>query len=147
MTNSDPSVRVLTTMGTIFLISVVAINTLTYIEMLGVTAFSKRRGWRVPFHLAERVCCYASVGWLPGVVLAGVGVGLLQVYGPGRPWYEHLLGLIRVGWLFYGGLFVLSLLWFETLVWIGVRQVKYANGWPDARSGAAATDETAPADA
>lgn len=103
---------------------------LTCIEMIGVTAFSKRRGWRVPFHLAERVCCYASVAWVPGVAIAAAGYWLLEVFAAGQPWFEQLLGLVRVGWLCYAGLFILSLLWFETLVWIGVRQVKYANAWP-----------------
>lgn len=106
-----------------------AIVTLTYIEMLGVTAFSQRRGWKVPFRLAERVCCYASVGWLPGVLIASVAVWLLRENAVGRPWFEQLLGLVRVGWLVFGGVFVVSLLWFETLVWLGVRQVRFANAW------------------
>ncbi len=128
----DPSLdnNVLGFIVVLQLIGVLIILALTYIEMLGVTAFSKRRGWRVPFHLAERVCCYASVGWLPGVMLAGLGVWVLQSFAVGRPWFEQYLGLVKVGWLCYGGLFVLSLLWFETLVWVGVRQVKYANAWP-----------------
>lgn len=104
---------------------------LSYIEMLGVTAFSRRRGWRVPFRLAERVCCYASVGWLPGVFLAGVGIAILDLHAVGQPWFEKMHGLVRVRWIFYAALFVLSLLWFETLVWIGVRQVRYANAWPE----------------
>ncbi|MEM6505339.1 MAG: hypothetical protein AAF711_07715 [Planctomycetota bacterium] len=119
----------------LFLACAVGISLLTFIEMLGVTAFSRRRGWRVPLPVAQRVCCLASVGWLPGAVIAGVGIWLLQAYGVGRPWFDQLLGLVRVGWLLYGVLFVLSALWFETLVWIGVRQVKYANTWPDAASG------------
>ena len=107
-----------------------AVYILTYVEMIGVAAFSKRRGWRVPFPLAERVCCFVSVAWLPGIILAAICFSLLQEHGVGHPWFEQLLGLVRVGWLLYGALFVLSLLWFETLVWIGVRQVKYANAWP-----------------
>jgi hypothetical protein len=115
----------------LFIASAIGISLLTYIEMLGVTAFSRRRGWRVPFPLAHRVCCLASVGWLPGAVLVGIGIWMIQAFGVGRPWFDHLLGLIRVGWLLYGGLFVISFLWFETLVWIAVRQIRYANAWPD----------------
>lgn len=107
-----------------------AVYLLTYIEMIGVTAFSNRRGWRVPFSLAERVCCFVSVAWLPGIILAAICFSFLQEHGVGQPWFEQLLGLVRVGWLLYGALFVLSLFWFETLVWIGVRQVKFANAWP-----------------
>lgn len=115
--------------GLVFMLSYAAMLALTYIEMLGVTAFSRRRGWRVPFHLAERVCCFASVGWLPGMLVAGLGAWLLDALAGGSLWFEGVLGLVKVSWLCYGGLFVLSLLWFETLVWVGVRQVKYANAW------------------
>jgi len=107
----------------------IVVQVLTHIEMLGVAAFSRRRGWRVPFRLAERVCCFASVGWLPGVLLAGLGGQLLQLFAVGEPWFERMLGVVRVSWVCYAGLFVMSLLWFETLVWVGVRRVKYANGW------------------
>lgn len=115
----------------VFVVSAIGINALTLVEMLGVTAFSGRRGWRVPFPLAQRVCCFASVGWLPGALIMGVGLWMIQAYGVGRPWFDHLMGLIRVGWLVYAALFVVSLLWFETLVWLGVRQVRYANALPE----------------
>lgn len=105
--------------------------TMTYVEILGVTAFSRRRGWRVPFALAERVCCRAAVGWVPGLLIAGAGMWVLRWTAFGQLWFDSLLGLVRVSWLFFLGLFVLSFLWFETLVWIGVRQVRYANAWPD----------------
>jgi len=114
----------------LFVLGSIGSSVLTFIEMLGVTAFSRRRGWRVPFPLALRVCCLASVGWLPGAVIAGLGVWMIQAFAVGRPWFDHLFGLVRVGWLVYGGLFVFALLWFETLVWIGVRQVRFANAWP-----------------
>jgi hypothetical protein len=113
----------------LFILTSIGITILTFIEMTGVTAFSRRRGWRVPFTLAMRICCLASVGWLPGAVVAGFGVWMIQAYGVGRPWFDHLLGLVRVGWLIYAGLFVLALLWFETLVWIAVRQVRFGNAW------------------
>lgn len=115
----------------LFVLTAIGVSLLTFIEMMGVTAFSRRRGWRVPFPLAMRICCLASVGWLPGSVFAGLGIWMIQAFGVGRPWFDHLFGLVRVGWLVYGGLFVISFLWFETLVWIGVRQVRYANAWPN----------------
>lgn len=106
---------------------IIAIALLTYIEMLGVTAIARRRGWRIPFPLAERLCCYASVGWLPGAILAGMGYAVIQYVAAGELWFNALVGLVRVSWLIYGGLFVVSFLWFETLVWLGVRQLRYAN--------------------
>lgn len=116
----------------LFIAASIGIILLTYIEMLGVTTFSRRRGWRVPLHLAHRVCCLASVGWLPGAVFVGVGIWMIQAFGVGRPWFDHLFGLVRVGWMVYAALFVFCILWFETLVWIAVRQVRFANAWPDA---------------
>lgn len=116
---------------------------LTYIEVIGVVAFSRRRGWRVPWPLAERVCSYAAVGWLPGALIAGGGAWVLKQVAVGEPWFDSLLGLVRVAWLFYGGLFVVSFLWFETLVWIGVRQMKFAN---DTLEGAEPGSAQPPAD-
>lgn len=106
-----------------------AVIVMTYIEMLGVSAFSKQRGWRVPFALAERVCCRAAIGWLPGLLIAGAGMWVLKWFAFGQPWFEQPYGIVRVGWLFFAVLFVSALLWFESLVWVGVRQVKYANVW------------------
>lgn len=114
----------------VFLLTWVGVYLLTHLEMLGVTAVCKRRGWRVNYKLAQRVCCYASVGWLPGVLIAAAGVWLLNRFAMGHLWFTDMMGLVRVSWVFYGLLFVSSLLWFETLVWIGVRQVRYANAWP-----------------
>lgn len=128
-----------------FLLFFLSLSCLTYLEMLGVAAFSKRRDWRVPFHLAERVCCYASVGWLMGVLIAEVGAWLMVGFAIDKSWFDHPLGLVRVGWILYGALFFLSLLWFETLVWIGVRQVRYANAWPESPPNPIEiTPETAP---
>jgi hypothetical protein len=42
---------------------------LTYIEAAGVWYFSRRRDWRLPWHMAERVTCYAAIGWVPTAVL------------------------------------------------------------------------------
>ncbi len=101
---------------------------MTYIETIGVTFFSKRRGWRVPFGLAERVTCYASVGWvIAALVLAPLvglyDVGLLErwiarVVGQWQPDYRWLLAAVGFG---------AAVLFFETLVWTGVRKVRFAN--------------------
>lgn len=102
---------------------------MTYIESLGVTFFSRRRGWRVPFRLAERLTCYASVGWiLAAVVLGGLSLvessGVFErwgraVIGRWSPEYRLLLGVVAFGAAVMG---------FEILVWTGVRQVRFANG-------------------
>ncbi|XAM00492.1 hypothetical protein OT109_03690 [Phycisphaeraceae bacterium D3-23] len=109
---------------------------LTYIEVLGVTWFSRRRGWRVPLHLAERVACYASVGWLPGAAALGFAMyaarsgdlqalmmNLFSNFGIGAN-YNHAAD---AGWVIVFFVGVLGMLGFETLVWVGVRRVKFAN--------------------
>ena len=110
---------------------------LTYIEALGVTYFSGRRGWRVPWRLAERVVCYASVGWVPAaLVLAKARV--LEVSGALDRWLYRLMGVpvpdyaLAVMALVFAG----AILGFEVLVWVGVRQVRYGNG-PASGAGAA----------
>ncbi len=107
-------------MGSLYLLS--------YVEVLGVVFFSRRRGWRVPFGLAERLVCYASIGWIPAVIVMGIAVDR-YVAGDIDRWMRQLLGvwgtwqsielLVLVG--------TVAMLWFELLVWIGVRQTKYAN--------------------
>lgn len=104
----------------------IALLMLTYIEAAGVAYISRRRGWRVSRHLAERIACYASVGWIPaGLVLLKVFLWHTQpamrgpfnlFHGDARdyPW------MVSVG--------AASILWFEWLVWFGCRRLKFANG-------------------
>ncbi|MEM1109481.1 MAG: hypothetical protein AAGH99_12415 [Planctomycetota bacterium] len=101
---------------------------MTYIETLGVTFFSGRRGWRVPFRLAERVTCYASVGWViaaavlaPLVGLYDAGLlreGVIRIVGHWDPDYRWILTAVGFG---------AAVLFFETLVWTGVRKVRFGN--------------------
>jgi len=106
----------------------VGIIALTYIEALGVTFFSQRRGWRVPWRVAERVVCYASVGWVPAAIVLGK-LRVLQASGVLHRWLIKLPSvpepeLVVVVMVL---VFAVSILGFETLVWVGVRQVRYAN--------------------
>lgn len=110
------------------MLAVKTVLVLTYIEILGVAFFSRRRGWRVGFRAAERIACYASPGWIiAAIVIAKLGVfwqdGSIERvwenwFGPWSPMYGLTLGAI---------VFAVAILGFETLVWLGVRQAKYAN--------------------
>ncbi len=103
---------------------------LSYTEAGGVAFFSRQRGWRVPFSVAERVVCYASPGWLP----AAAALIVVHHYASGPwlvGWLEPLTGsrtlarqLIPAAYILIGGLAILG---FESLVYIGVRQVRFAN--------------------
>ena len=109
-----------------------AVLVLTYVEVLGVRLFSGRRGWRVPVALAERVACCASLGWVPAGALASAG----WLVGPGvlrGLWPEpggKAFSVTEAGFSLAVALSVAGMLVFESLVWIGVRQVKYANAGP-----------------
>ena len=101
---------------------------LCYIEALGVVYFSRRRGWRVPMKLAERIVCYSSVGWAPAAAVMFIA---MYLHGSGTldQWMSRLLGV----WGPWQSLALLvliaavAMLGFEVLVWIGVRRTKHAN--------------------
>ncbi len=101
---------------------------LTYIEAGGVAFFSKQRGWRVPIRLAERVCGYAALGW----VLAAAALIVLHRFAQSgeiarvlRPVAGGLADdLVPATYIAVGGI---AMLGFETLVYTGVRQVRFAN--------------------
>ncbi len=105
-----------------------AVLLLTYTEALGVSFFSRRHGWRVPLGLAERIVCYASIGWVPASLLLAFGslsfgrwvrwAALLPVFAVGSRLAEALVGLLVAAVLF---------LCFELLVWTGIRQCRFAN--------------------
>lgn len=106
-----------------------AVIALTYIEEIGVWYFSRRRGWRVPRAMADRVACYAGIGWVPAAaVFAWV------LWGFREDVFEHMwrdligtstpLPIIPILGIGFG----LSVLWFEVLVYIAMRQVRFANG-------------------
>ncbi|MEM8782719.1 MAG: hypothetical protein AAGE65_07655 [Planctomycetota bacterium] len=105
---------------------------LSYLEAGGVTFFSRRRGWRVPFRLAERVVCYAAFGWLPAAAgLIGLNVawqsgGLAETLRPWLPASDVLpaASLAPIVFVAIGGVLILG---FETWVYVGVRQVRFAN--------------------
>lgn len=98
-----------------------------YVEAMGITYFSRRREWRVPWHVAERVVLYAS----PAFTLVIVTMSVL---------WELLDGDLLRHWLINAGptasltlgviVYALSVLWFEVIVWLGVRQVRFANAPP-----------------
>lgn len=128
---------------------------LTWIECRGVRFFSNRRGWRITPEAAWQVCCHASVGWIVMGLLPLLGmalmVGLVRVFqyspsgvielskwfGPGAPDW-HVENVVR-NTLTLGAAFA-GLMVFETLVYIGARQCKYAATVPPSDSTNARSD-------
>ncbi len=101
---------------------------LSYIEAVGVAYFSRRRDWRVPMRLAERLVCYSSIGWVPAAGVMGLAIHLVGNGSIDR-WMNRLLP----AWEYWQSLALLvlvaavAMMWFEVLVWMGVRQTKHAN--------------------
>jgi hypothetical protein len=107
------------------LVGILVFGALSRIERGGIRFFGAKRGWRITREVSHAITNHASIGWFVGALLAGVTYGVssamllwhaidqeigtaIQTYGP------------PVGTL-------LGLLTFEILVYIGVRQCKFAN--------------------
>ncbi len=114
------------------MIAAKAVLLLSYIEAAGVTFFSRQRGWRVPFRLAERLVCYAAVGWLPaaaGMMLVNVAWQSGALADTLRPWLpaSGLVPATSVVPIILVANAGLLMMLFEAWVYLGVRQVRYAN--------------------
>lgn len=112
---------------------------LTYVEVLGVRFFAARRGWRLTRDAAWQVCAHASVGWIVAGFLPFVALAALAAAQRWLHWAPHgELNLAPVlatpiAWqqvayvgLLLGG-FLLGLLVFESLVYVGARRCRFAN--------------------
>ena len=106
-----------------------AVLILSVVEVLGVAFFSRRRGWRVPLKHAERIVAYASPAWLPTTALL-----LLLIHAAGGP--DGLAARLpplpllttdqSAGALALAAV-ALALCCFEWVVYLGVRQARFAN--------------------
>lgn len=111
---------------------------LTFIEFLGIRFIANRRGWRLLPDAARQICAHASLGWiacgiLPLVTLFGFEF-VLRVFGvsPGGTIDAGpVLGTFDMHRLAIGGSavagYIAGMLLFETLVFLGVRQCRFAN--------------------
>ncbi len=126
-------------------IVVLSVVVLSYIEAVGVVYFSRRRGWRVTYRMAERIVCYCSIAWAPAAGVIG-GALMLNADGGIDRAMKSLIGvwgawqsielMVLIG--------AVAMLWFEILVWIGVRQTRHANAHPRAPHKAVRVEKTSP---
>jgi hypothetical protein len=111
-----------------FLLTTGAVYLLNFIEMSGIRFFGTRRGWRITKRNAVVITSYATSGWLVGWVASSIAAIMGIYFSSGgdwqsssRVWYQFsLLGFYVMPWL-------VGMLWFETLVYIGMRRMKFAN--------------------
>ncbi len=107
------------TIGGLWLLMLAAVG----IEALGIRAFARRHGWRVTRVVATAVVAHACVGWVAGGVVVGGGVFVALLTGFISQ--SSIAGAIGLAGLGAGAL--IGLLWFEILVYVGVRQCRFAN--------------------
>jgi len=100
---------------------------LTWIERRGIMLFGRRHGWRVTPEVALSVCAHASIGWVVATALATVAVplgGLVARSSTPMGWRSYLdLAPYAAPVLAFG----VGMIWFELLVFLGVRSCRYAN--------------------
>lgn len=91
---------------------------MTGIEAIGIGAISRRRGWRIHRGAQGPILAHASYAWIlcAALLLCGHIGGILA-----RP-YSYTFRYAGLG----AG-FLIGLLVFETLVYIGMRKMRYAN--------------------
>jgi hypothetical protein len=95
------------------------------IEYVGIRFFGSRRGWRVSHAVAEAIIGHASIGWVVGGLAACMTIVVGQFMR--QPVVTVLTVPIDLRLAFLSGPAAIGLLTFETLVYIGVRHMRFAN--------------------
>lgn len=112
-----------------FVLFVLILLGLTAIERNGIRLFGRMHHRRITRAVAQTIVAHAAVGWIVAALLtwAGWGLGSGAAYVAQRHvWAMWELTLTAHYWLPVAG-FAIGLLWFETLVYIGVRRMRFAN--------------------
>ncbi|MBX9736219.1 MAG: hypothetical protein K2X32_04775 [Phycisphaerales bacterium] len=106
------------------------IYVLTLIESIGIRFFGRQRDWRITREVSWTVCNLASIGWLVGACVSAIGcvflhLGLMQQMQIIDSRHLPEFGLIGALVVIAGA--IIGLLSFELLVYLGVRQCRFAN--------------------
>ncbi len=101
---------------------------LTWVECLGIRFFAARRSWRLTGAMVWQVCAHASVGWLAAGPCVWIALLLTSTLAGST---QMIAGVVSVRDLIGGGLIftavLVGMLAFEVLVYLGVRQCRFAN--------------------
>jgi hypothetical protein len=106
------------------------IGGLTVIESIGIRFFGRQRGWRITHDVAWTVCSLASIGWFIGACVCALGIALIHLGGMQHQRLidsRHLPDFIDVGAIVAIAGALIGLLYFELLVYLGIRQCRFAN--------------------
>ncbi|TVQ61169.1 MAG: hypothetical protein EA378_10000 [Phycisphaerales bacterium] len=115
----------------------VLLEVLCRIESIGIRTIGRQRGWRVTPGVARAVIAHASVGWLLAAVLIAGGFWLGRWFqglvGVGRPLPagDWLGAIVETAPLLFPAVgFLIGMLVFEALVYVGVRRMRFVNRVP-----------------
>jgi len=152
--NATPLILFFVEASTFFVLLLILLLGLTWIESFGLRFIGRRKRFRVSPSLSNAITSHACAGWVLGSILFGSGlfIGLVvfeystpsislsssdfksfdeliqtaqNVQVPPAPrWAEALL----IGLPWFG--FLLGFLFFETFAYLGLRRCKYANTLP-----------------
>ncbi|KAA0215620.1 MAG: zinc ribbon domain-containing protein [Leptolyngbya sp. PLA3] len=112
-----------------FVLFVFLLLGLTATERIGIRVFGKFHHRRITRAVAETVVAHAATGWIVSALLTWAGwlLGSGTAWlGRREPWAMWELTLTAPYWMPVAG-FIIGLLWFETLVYVGVRRMRFAN--------------------
>lgn len=112
-----------------FVLFVLILLGLTGIERSGIRVFGRVHHRRITRAVAETIVAHAAAGWIVSAVLTWAGWGFgsgLAWLAQREPWATWELTLTANYWMPVTG-FLIGLLWFEALVYIGVRRMRFAN--------------------
>ena len=115
-----------------WVIQALIILLLCRVERIGMLFIGARHGWRIDRTASRVVCAHAAMGWLTGGVLVSLSFTVLITVLV----TTFVMGLDDPRWLpsafvvAYFGSWLLGLLHFESLVYLGMRRCRYANRPP-----------------
>jgi hypothetical protein len=112
-----------------FIVAALLFLGLIAIEYAGIRFFGNKNKWRITGSHALTICAVSSPGWVIGLVAGVLPVLLVIALDEGHLWIRNgTLSIYNpVNLMLVIIPFVFGLLWFETLVYIGMRRMKYAN--------------------
>lgn len=101
--------------------------TLTLVEQWGIRFWGNVHGGRVTPAVAWAVCGHATAGWVLGAALGSVLWIVSGLIGwDGWGFWRVVIGAPGTGWAYVVGSAV-GLMVFETLTYLGVRRMRFAN--------------------
>jgi len=110
----------------------IGVGALSMVEYFGLRTFGRRRGWRVTRSVALTVVGHASVGWVVAAGLSAVGLHVGRSLDGGLIVPQMLWSLVGRAILDWAVVlpvvgFIIGLMVFEVLVYVGIRRCRYAN--------------------